>query len=65
VSGANAFLVDENKNHSDWSKFIKKLIDNRNLVTDLGESLYETVKDTYHINTTTKFRSEFYKSLVK
>ena len=65
VSGANAFLVDENKNHSDWSKFIKKLIDNRNLVTDLGESLYETVKDKYHINTTTKFRSEFYKSLVK
>ncbi len=65
VSGANAFLVDENKNHSDWSKFIKKLIDNPNLVTDLGESLYETVKDTYHINTTTKFRSEFYKSLVK
>lgn len=65
VSGANAFLVDENKNHSDWSKYIKKLIDNPNLVTDLGEALYETVKDTYHINTTTKFRSEFYKSLVK
>jgi glycosyltransferase involved in cell wall biosynthesis len=65
VSGGNAFLVDENKNHSDWSKYIKKLIDNPNLVTDLGESLYETVKDKYHINTTTKFRSEFYKSLVK
>ena len=65
VSDGNAFLVDENKNHSDWGKYIKKLIDNPNLVTDLGEALYETVKDKYHINTTTKFRSEFYKSLIK
>ena len=60
----NAFLVNEKRNHSDWYKFIKKLKSNRNLVTDLGERLYETVKDTYDLNIVTKTRAEFYKSLV-
>jgi len=61
----NALLVDENRNHSDWFKFIKKLLDNRNFVVDLGERLYETVKDTYDLNVVTKNRAEFYKSLIK
>jgi glycosyltransferase involved in cell wall biosynthesis len=61
----NALLVDENRNHSDWFKFIKKLKENRNFVTDLGERLYETVKDTYDLRTVTKNRREFYKSLIK
>jgi glycosyltransferase involved in cell wall biosynthesis len=59
----NALLVDENRNHSDWYKFIKKLKDNRNWATDLGERLYETVKDTYDLNVVTKTRRDFYKSL--
>jgi hypothetical protein len=57
--------VSENRNHSDWHKFIKKLSTNRNLVVDLGERLYETVKDTYDLNVVTKTRAEFYKSLIK
>ena len=61
----NALLVSENRNHSDWYKFIKKLNTNRNLVVDLGERLYETVKDTYDLNVVTKTRAEFYKSLIK
>ena len=61
----NALLVDEVKNHSDWAKNIKKLVDNPNMITDLGERLYETVKDKYHLNTVTKTRAEFYKSLIK
>lgn len=63
-SDGNALLVNENRNHSDWYKFIKKLKQNRNLVTDLGERLYETVKDTYDLNNVTKTRAEFYKSIV-
>lgn len=63
-SDGNALLVNENRNHSDWYKFIKKLKSNRNLVTDLGERLYETVKDTYDLNNVTKTRAEFYKSIV-
>ena len=61
----NALLVDENRNHSDWAKYIEKLMKNPNLVKDMGERLYETVKDTYDLNTVTATRREFYKSLLK
>lgn len=60
----NALLVDENRNHSDWAKYIEKLVKNPNLIEDMGERLYETVKDTYHLKTITKNRAEFYKSLI-
>ena len=61
----NALLVDENRNHSDWSKYIKKLVQNPNLIEDMGNRLYETVKVKYHLDTVTKNRSEWYKTLVK
>lgn len=61
----NALLVNENNNHSDWTKNIKKLVENPNMITDLGERLYETVKDKYNLNNVTKTRAEFYKSLIK
>ena len=60
----NAMLVKESRNHSDWSKFIEKLIKNPNLAKDMGERLYETVKDKYDLNIVTKNRAEFYKSIV-
>jgi glycosyltransferase involved in cell wall biosynthesis len=60
----NAVLIEERKNHKDWYKYVKKLIENPNLVKDLGERLYETVKDTYDLNKVTKDRAEFYKSIV-
>ena len=60
----NALLVDEARNHSDWAKFIKKLNENRSLVYDLGQKLYETVKDKYDLNNVSKLRSEFYKTLI-
>ena len=61
----NALLVDEHKNHSDWSKYIKKLINNTNMITDMGERLYETVKDTYDLRNVTRNRAEWYKTLVQ
>lgn len=61
----NALLVNEHNNHSDWAKNIKKLVENPNLVTDLGERLYETVKDRYDLNKVTETRAQFYKSLIK
>ena len=60
----NALLVEEQRNHSDWFKFAKKLIDNPTWAKDLGERLYETVKDKYDLNVVTKTRAEFYKSIV-
>ena len=61
----NALLVDETKNHSDWSKFVKKLVQNPNMITDMGERLYETVKDTYDLRKVTEQRRDFYLSLIK
>jgi glycosyltransferase involved in cell wall biosynthesis len=61
----NALLVDEHRNHSDWSKYIKKLVNNPNMIKDMGERLYETVKDTYDLRNVTKTRAEWYKTLVK
>jgi len=61
----NALLVNENNNHSDWAKNIKKLVENPNMITDLGERLYETVKDKYDLNRVTETRAQFYKSLIK
>lgn len=61
----NALLVEETRNHSDWSKHIKKLVDNPNMIVDLGERLYETVSKTYDLNNVTKDRKELYFSLLK
>jgi glycosyltransferase involved in cell wall biosynthesis len=61
----NALLVNENRNHSDWSKYIEKLLNNPNMVKDMGERLYETVKDKYDLNNVTKDRASFYKSVIK
>jgi glycosyltransferase involved in cell wall biosynthesis len=60
----NALLVPESRNHSDWAKNIKKLVDNPNMIVDLGERLYETVKDTYDLRNVTKARAEWYKLIV-
>lgn len=61
----NALLVDEVKNHKDWAQSIKRLVENPNMIQDLGERLYETVKDRYDLNKVSETRAEFYKSLIK
>jgi glycosyltransferase involved in cell wall biosynthesis len=64
-TNGNALLVNESNNHSDWAKHIKKLVDNPNMITDLGERLYETVSTKYDLNIVTKTRRDFYLSLIK
>ena len=59
----NAILVNEARNHADWAKFIEKLVKNPNLVKDMGERLYETVKDKYDLNNVTIDRKQFYKDI--
>lgn len=56
----NAILINEARNHADWAKFIEKLVKNPNLIKDMGERLYETVKDKYDLNNVTSDRKEFY-----
>jgi glycosyltransferase involved in cell wall biosynthesis len=60
----NALLVKESRNHSDWAKYVKKLVQNPNMRIDMGERLYEHVSQRYDLNVVTKNRAEFYKSIV-
>lgn len=61
----NALLVKENRNHGDWAKFMKKLIDNPSWAEDLGERLYETVSQRYDLNIVTETRAQIYKEIAK
>jgi len=61
----NALLVNETNNHSDWAKCIKKLYDNPNMRIEMGERLYETVKDTYDLEKVSRNRAEWYKTIIK
>jgi len=59
----NALLVGAKKNHKDWAKHMKRLIENPNLIEDLGNRLYETVKDKYSLKNVCQNRVEFFKSI--
>lgn len=61
----NCLLVDSIKNHKEWFDHMKRLIKNPSAIEDLGEKLYETVKDKYHINTVTHQRKDFYIALIE
>jgi glycosyltransferase involved in cell wall biosynthesis len=64
-SKGNALLVSPRKNHKQWAQHMKKLVENPNMIEDLGNRLYETVKDKYSLNTVNKNRAEFFKSIIK
>jgi glycosyltransferase involved in cell wall biosynthesis len=61
----NCVLIDERRAHKDWTKAIKKLVDNPDLITIMQNNMYDTVKDKYDINNVTAKRAEWYKSIVK
>jgi glycosyltransferase involved in cell wall biosynthesis len=61
----NALLVGSKKNHKDWAKHMKRLVENPNMIEDLGNRLYETVKDTYSLKKVCQDRVEFFKSIIK
>ena len=63
-SKGNSLLVDTSKNHKNWYKYIKKLLDNPSLIEDLGERLYEDVQQ-YHIDAVTEKRAEIYRELIR
>jgi glycosyltransferase involved in cell wall biosynthesis len=60
----NALLVNPKRNHKDWAKNMKRLIENPNMIEDLGERLYETVKDKYSLKKVCQDRVEFFKSII-
>jgi glycosyltransferase involved in cell wall biosynthesis len=60
----NALLVKTSKNHKQWAQQMKRLIENPNLIEDLGNKLYETVKDKYSLSTVSKNRVELFKTII-
>lgn len=60
----NALLVSQRKNHKQWGQYMKKLIDNPNLIEDLSGKLHETMYPKYSLNKVNKDRSEFLKSII-
>lgn len=60
----NALLVGTKKNHKDWARNMKRLVENPNMIEDLGNRLYETVKDTYSLKKVCQDRVEFFKSII-
>ena len=57
----NALLVDPTKNHKQWFQHMKRLVDNPNMIEDLGNKLYETVKDKYSLKKVCEDRVQFLK----
>jgi len=63
--GKNGFLVNNKSNTKNFTYYANKLINDKNLREDMGNALYETVKDKYDLRNVSKTRAEFYKSLIK
>ncbi len=57
-------MIDKNKNHKDWYKHLKRLIQNPELIDQLSENLHNTVKDLYSIEKVTEDRRNLYKELL-
>lgn len=60
----NAILIDSHKNHKQWHQAVKKLIDNPELITLLGNNLYELAMDKFDLRKVTEKRAEFYRSIL-
>lgn len=60
----NGILIESNKNHKDWFKFIKKMIEQPELITQLSENLHNVVKEKYSLDKVSDDRRELYQKLV-
>lgn len=60
----NALLVENGKGAKQWAKYIKLLANNPDMVKKLQDNLYNTVKDTYCVETVAKDRARKYLELV-
>lgn len=61
----NAILIDETKNHKDWSKAIEKLVKNPELVQLLKDNLRDSICEKYNLKTQTEQRALFYTEIIK
>lgn len=59
----NSLLVNPNRNDIDWFVSMRKLIKNPEMIKDLGEALYETVKSKYDIRNVNVERRQIFQRL--
>lgn len=60
----NALLVDETRNHKDWTKYVTKVVRDPELLKQLQDNLYNSVHEKFDLRNVTKDRAEFYKAIV-
>lgn len=61
----NCVLIPFAKNsYSDWQKYLKKLILDKELRDKLGQQLYDDFKEKYNLKNVTNKRADFYKNIV-
>ena len=65
LENGNAFLVDSSKNHKQWYKYIKRLINDPSEIEVLGNNLHKMVSEKYSMEKISEDRRNLYKSLVK
>jgi hypothetical protein len=56
----NGILIDTSKNHKDWFRHLKYLVENKDYINILGENLYKTVKGKYTLDSVTDIRKDYY-----
>jgi len=61
----NALLVDSHRNHKSWVQYIKKLVQNPELIEVLGTNLNKMVTERYSINAVSEKRKIYYEKLVQ
>lgn len=59
----NALLVEPGKDGKLWAKYIKRLVEDKELLELIRRNLHDTVKDTYSLDKVTEKRAEFYRLL--
>tara|TARA_R110000824_G_scaffold99969_1_gene237631 strand:+ start:993 stop:2249 length:1257 start_codon:yes stop_codon:yes gene_type:complete len=63
--GGNGILIPSNKNHKFWTKHLKRLIENPELIRIMGENLYNTVNGKYDMKAVCEERKNLYVGLLK
>lgn len=63
--GKNIVFVKPERQEKDWFKKIKELVNNPNMIEDLGEAAYELVSKKYSLKTITEKRKDFYKHIAQ
>ena len=61
----NGLLVDTHRNHKSWHQYIKKLVQNPELIGKLANNLHDMVVNKYSLEVSSEKRKNYYEKLIK